>query len=291
MRLANNRYLMFYIRTGDRLQRTARWLESLEGGLKYLRQVILEDKLGICQDLERQMGELVGTWYDEWEVAVKDPIKRAQFKQFKNTEERSEQIELVRERNQTRPANWPKESALVDFRGYKWTSMQWEKICKVDDLRHSAAGGSCAVKRGDTQLAIFYIEGKGYYATQQMCPHKRAFVLSDGIIGDDLDSGAPFVSCPMHKRNYVLSADKDSGGGKCLNDENVSIATFPIEARGDEIWLKLPPEEELDSLLGTSKWRVRKSEVPDKLASLDKFTAKTKIKFADVTEGEAKLDW
>jgi nitrite reductase (NAD(P)H) len=126
-----------------------------------------------------------------------------------------------------------------------------------------------------------------------MCPHKRAFVLSDGIIGDDPGSPSPFVSCPMHKRTYSLAADKDAGGGKCLNEEAVSIATFLIEARGDEIWLK-PPEGELDSVLGASGWRVKKSEVPDKLASLDKFTAKTKIKFANVSEGgcgDNKLDW
>jgi|SRR5271155_255958 len=129
-----------------------------------------------------------------------------------------------------------------------------------------------------------------------MCPHKRAFVLSDGIIGDDPGSPSPFVSCPMHKRNYSLTADEDAGGGKCLNDQAVSIATFSIEARGDEIWLKLPPVDELDSgrVLGTSRWRVKKSEVPDELASLDKFTTKTKIKFANVTEGgcgDNKLDW
>lgn len=293
-KISNLRFLMFYIRTGDRLQRTARWLENLEGGMKYLREVILEDKLGICAELERQMSELVGTWYDEWEVALKDPVKRAQFKQFKNTDEQVDTIDLVMERNQTRPANWPTESALVDFRGYKWTSMEWEKICKVEDLRHSAAGGSCAIKRGDTQLAIFYVQGKGYYATQQMCPHRRAFVLSDGIIGDDPSSSEPFVSCPMHKRNYILSADKDAGGGKCVNDNQVSIATFPIEARGDEIWVKLPPEEELDSLLGTKRWKVKKDEVLDKLASLDKFTAKTKINFKNMTAGgcgDPKLDW
>lgn len=285
---------MFYIRTGERLQRTARWLESLPGGIKYLRQVILEDKLGICKDLEHQMEELVGTWYDEWEVAIKDPAKRAQFKQFKNTDERSEQIELVRERNQTRPANWPKESVLEDFRERKWTSLEWEQVCKVEDLRHSSAGGSCAIKRGDTELAIFHVEGKGYYATQQMCPHRRAFVLSDGIIGDDPVTGEPFVSCPMHKRNFGLTADKASGGGKCRNDDSMSIATFPVEARGEEIWVKLPPHEELDELLGTTKWRIRKEEQPDKLASLDKFTAKTKIKFANVSSGgcgDTKLDW
>ena len=50
---------------------------------------------------------------------------------------------------------------------------------------------------------------------------------------------SPFVSCPMHKRNYGLTADKEAGGGKCLNDDNVSIANFPIEAQGEDIWVKL----------------------------------------------------
>lgn len=285
---------MFYIRTGDRLQRTARWLESLDGGMKYLRQVILEDKLALCEELERQMSQLVGSWYDEWEVAVNDPVKSAQFQQFKNTKERSEQIELVRERNQTRPANWPKQSVQEDFRGHKWSSVNWEKVCRVDDLRQSPAGGSCAVKRGDTQLAIFYVEGKGYYATQQMCPHRRAFVLSDGIIGDDPMTGQPFVSCPMHKRNFCVVANKDAGGGGCSNDENINIATFSAQARGKEIWVELPPPEELDALLGTERWRVRKDEEPDKLSSLDKFTAKTKIQFANDTWNkcvDTGLDW
>ena len=239
------------------------------------------------------MIELVGTWYDEWDVAVKDPVKRAEFKQFKNTEETIEQIELVRERNQTRPANWPKQSVLEDFRGYRWTFLKWEKLCKVNDVRRSPAGGSCAIKRGDTQLAIFHVEGKGYYATQQMCPHRRAFVLADGIIGDDLSTGQPFVSCPMHKRNFMLTAKKDAGGGRCLNDESLNIATFPIEARGDDIWVKLPPEEELDALLGTKRWRVRKNEVPDTLASLNKLTAKTKIKFSNGAEEcwDSRLQW
>jgi len=127
-----------------------------------------------------------------------------------------------------------------------------------------------------------------------MCPHRRAFVLSDGIIGDDPGSSEPFVSCPMHKRNYILTSDKEAGGGKCVNDDQVSIATFPVEARGDEIWVKLPPEEELDGLLGTSRWKVKKEEVPDVLSSLDKYTAKTKINFKNVTEGgcgDTKLDW
>ena len=290
----DDRYLMFYIQTGDRLQRTARWLESLPGGMKYLREIILEDKLNICADLERQMSELVGTWYDEWEVAVKDPVKRSQFRQFQNTDERVETIELVRERNQNRPANWPTQSATEDFKGHQWSSLEWEMVCRVEDINQADAGGSCSVKRGDTQLAIFYVQGKGYYTTQQMCPHRRAFVLSDGIIGDNPENGEPFVSCPMHKRNFCLSHDKKSGGGKCFNDETISIATFATEVRGNEVWAKLPPIDELDRLLGTTRWIVRKDEVPDKLGPLNKFTAKTKINFGNGVQvgcGDSILDW
>lgn len=67
---------MFYIRTADRLQRTARWMENLPGGIGYLKQVILEDKLGICADLEKQMQELVASYFCEWTEVVNDDDRR-----------------------------------------------------------------------------------------------------------------------------------------------------------------------------------------------------------------------
>lgn len=67
---------MFYIRTADKLQRTARWMEALPGGIKYLKEVILDDKLGICAELERQMQELVGTYFCEWTEVVKNAERR-----------------------------------------------------------------------------------------------------------------------------------------------------------------------------------------------------------------------
>ena len=94
---------MFYIRTADKLQRTARWLEKLPGGIKYLREVILEDKLGICASLEAQMEELVGTFFDEWAEAVKSPELARKFKQFANTEETVENMETELDRGQSRP--------------------------------------------------------------------------------------------------------------------------------------------------------------------------------------------
>lgn len=76
---------MFYIRTADRLVRTARWIEQFDGGIDKLKRIILDDELGICADLDKEMDALVGTYVDEWAVAVADPNIRKQFRQFVNT--------------------------------------------------------------------------------------------------------------------------------------------------------------------------------------------------------------
>lgn len=276
-----DRYLAFYLRTADKLQRTARWIENLPGGIKYLQEVILEDKLGICADLEQQMEDLVGSYFDEWAEVLKSPERRALFSQFANTDEGAESVEPIVERGQTRPAYWAKDSVTEDFRGMKdkWTSLSWQPLAKTEQFSDAATGSSVAVKRGDTQLAIFKVKGQ-YYCTQQMCPHKRAFVLSDGLIGDDMKNNKLWVSCPYHKRNYELNGQE---AGKCGNDESVNIATFPVEAREDgNVYVKLPPVEELDGVLGTEKWKVKKEETNDPFETLDK---KLKMKGRKPWEG------
>ncbi|KXS99170.1 hypothetical protein AC578_3054 [Pseudocercospora eumusae] len=256
-----DRYLMFYIRTADKLQRTARWIENLPGGIKYLQQVILHDTLGICAELEKQMHDLVDTFFCEWTEVLKSPQKLQIFAQFANTHETLESIENVPERGQTRPAHWAQESATQDFRAQNWSSLSWQPLARSSQFSDSATGSSLAVKRGDTQLAIFKVKGR-YYATQQMCPHKRAFVLSDGLIGEDVRTSKLWVSCPLHKRNYSM---KGADAGKCGNDETLNIATFPVEARDDGmVYVKLPPVEELDGVLGTEKWKIRKEETETK---------------------------
>lgn len=76
---------MFYIRTADRLVRTARWIEQFDGGIEKLKRIILDDELGICADLDAEMDALVGTYVDEWAVAVADPKIRQSFRQFANS--------------------------------------------------------------------------------------------------------------------------------------------------------------------------------------------------------------
>lgn len=263
-----DRYLMFYIRTADKLQRTARWIENMAGGIQYLKEVILEDKLGIAAELERQMNELVQSYFCEWTEVVTNPERRKGFVQFANTDENIvDTIEPISERDQSRPAYWPKDSVKEDFRGTKWSSLSWQPIVKADMFRDVETGDSQAIKRGDTQLAIFKVKGK-YYCTQQMCPHKRAFVLSDGLIGDDIKNNKLWVSCPYHKRNYELGGEN---AGKCANDAEVNIATFPVEEREDGwVYVKLPPVDELDGVLGTEKWKIKKEESgPDPFEKMD----------------------
>ncbi|MFI6301870.1 nitrite reductase large subunit NirB [Amycolatopsis thailandensis] len=79
-----DRFLMFYVRTADRLQRTAPWVEEMDGGLDHLRAVIVDDKLGICEDLDAAMAKHVGDYADEWRGVLEDPEKLAKFSSFVN---------------------------------------------------------------------------------------------------------------------------------------------------------------------------------------------------------------
>ncbi|QBS45821.1 nitrite reductase large subunit NirB [Nocardia sp. CS682] len=79
-----DRYLMFYVRTADRLQRTAPWQEALEGGIDYLKQVICEDSLGIAEELEAVMAQHVAGYRDEWAAVLEDEEKLSRFVSFVN---------------------------------------------------------------------------------------------------------------------------------------------------------------------------------------------------------------
>jgi nitrite reductase (NADH) large subunit len=99
-----DRFLVFYIRTADRLERTATWFNKLEGGIDYLRQVIVEDSLGICEDLEAQMQHLVDTYQCEWKAAIEDQEKLKRFRHFINSDQPDPSLMYVEEREQKRPA-------------------------------------------------------------------------------------------------------------------------------------------------------------------------------------------
>jgi hypothetical protein len=105
-----------------------------------------------------------------------------------------------------------------------------------------------------------------------MCPHRREFVLSRGLIGDQ--NGKPKVACPVHKKTFSLQS------GECLSGEDYSLRVFPVKVEGDDVYLLLPPAEELDAVLATAKtcngschaveppkkvWKHREAKVPELL--------------------------
>ncbi|MEN7341893.1 MAG: nitrite reductase large subunit NirB [Pseudomonadota bacterium] len=108
-----DRVLMFYVRTADRLQRTSVWFESLEGGLDYLQQVVIDDHLNIAAQLESDMQHVVDTYECEWAKAVTDETTRKRFRSFVNTDTPDPAVRFVREREQRRPADDAIEEVMI----------------------------------------------------------------------------------------------------------------------------------------------------------------------------------
>ena len=240
-----DRFLMYYVTTADRLTRTSVWLEKLEGGIAHLRDVVIGDKLRIAADLEEMMQRVVDTYRCEWKDVVDDPEKRKFFQQFVNTNETEPDIEVVSERGQQRPTNWSsdtvplQELTLPDGRKYSRLNEEhtWVRVGSVCDFPIDGGG---TIRYGYAQIAVFNFNSRGeWYATSNMCPHKREFVLSRGILGDM--QGEPKVACPLHKKTFSLKS------GECLTGESYSIDTYPVKVDGDDVLLWLPPPGRLAS--------------------------------------------
>jgi nitrite reductase (NADH) large subunit len=103
-----DRFLMFYIKTAEPLTRTATWLNKLEGGMEYLKDVILNDSLGICAQLEKEMQGLIDNYKCEWKEVVIDEEKRKRFTHFANSSEPDPTIEFRPMRGQKIPIDWNK---------------------------------------------------------------------------------------------------------------------------------------------------------------------------------------
>lgn len=101
-----DRFLIYYIRTAGPLIRTSTWLEKLEGGIEYLKKVVVDDCLGMAEEFEREMDGLVEKYACEWKEAIENPETLKRFKPFVNTEESDDQLVFVPLREQKMPRPW-----------------------------------------------------------------------------------------------------------------------------------------------------------------------------------------
>jgi nitrite reductase (NADH) small subunit len=98
-------------------------------------------------------------------------------------------------------------------------TIKWVMVAKEGDVPEN--GGSCVLYNNE-QIALFnFTKRNEWYATQNMCPHKKQMILSRGIIGDK--ECEPKVACPYHKKNFSLRT------GENLNGEEYSIKTYPVK--------------------------------------------------------------
>lgn len=102
-----DRFLMFYIRTADPLTRTATWLNKMEGGINYLRNVVVNDSLGMAAQWEKEMQNLVNSYACEWKVAIETPEIRKRFNHFVNAPgEKDPSVAFAELRGQKMANNW-----------------------------------------------------------------------------------------------------------------------------------------------------------------------------------------
>jgi nitrite reductase (NADH) large subunit len=233
-----DRFLMYYIQTADPLTRTSVWLEKLEGGLEQVRDVVLRDSLGICETLEADMARLVDSYACEWKGVVENPARRAQFAQFANSPRPDPSLRWVEERGQRRPADWANDAApaplpMLDA-PLAWFDAGPEEAFPRD--------GGRAVDYGGTAIAVFRHAHAGrWYATQNVCPHKRESLLARGLLGEK--AGEPKVACPLHKKQFSLET------GACLSGDDLRIATFEVRVTDGRVLILLPAPEVLERVL------------------------------------------
>jgi len=101
-----DRFLMYYVKTAAPLTRTAKWLDNLDGGLDYLKQVVIDDCLGIGEELESDMSKLIDTYACEWKMVIEDPEMVKKFRPFVNSDATDDSIKFAPMRDQKRPINW-----------------------------------------------------------------------------------------------------------------------------------------------------------------------------------------
>ncbi|MBB2161805.1 nitrite reductase small subunit NirD [Gluconacetobacter sacchari] len=221
-----DRFLMFYIRTADRLQRTSVWRENLEGGLEYLRDVIINDSLGIGAELEAQMQTVVDSYHCEWRDALTDQEKLKRFRTFVNDARPDPGIATVPEREQTRPAdNRPTPTPAAG-------PADWQALCDQGDL--VARSGVVAWHDG-AQVALFYLPAEGdagarVFALDNHDPFSNANVIGRGIMGDL--KGRLVVASPLYKQHFRLE------DGVCLEDPSKVLRVWDARLKDGKVEIR-----------------------------------------------------
>ena len=240
-----DRFLMYYISTAKHLQRTAPWLAELEGGIEYLKKVVIEDCLGIAADLEAMMERNRSNEKCEWKEVAYDEELRKKFKQFANTDAThdSEQIEYVDMRGQRHPNLYsPPDITGPALYTKDTASDSWEWIFAGQVSAYPKNGG-LSVKHGTQELAVFHLPAQAaedqWLATQNLCPHKQARTISRGLVGVQ-PNGTLTLADPIYKTTYNLRT------GEGIGNPNFNLSTFKTKVEDGKVFVNVPPSSDME---------------------------------------------
>lgn len=214
-----DRFLMFYIRTADRLQRTSTWMDNLEGGIDYLREVVIHDSLGIGDELEQEMARIVETYQCEWQTTLNDPQRLALFRASVNGDEPDEAVarQMLRGQPQLAKPAAPARTILP--------TKPWQEVCQLEEIPEQAGIGA---RLGNLQIALFRF-GQTIYALDNHEPGSDANVLSRGILGDA--GGEPVVISPLYKQRIRLRDGRQYDSGEPV------VRAWPVKVEAGKVWV------------------------------------------------------
>lgn len=218
-----DRLLMFYIRTADRLQRTSVWMDNLEGGLEYLREVVIHDSLGIGAELEQEMQQVVDSWQCEWRTTLASPDRLRLFRATLNSDAPDETLQWQLERGQIRPATAPQIAELP------LPQEPWSDICALEAIPPQAGIGA---RLGGQRIALFRF-ADAVYALDDNEPGTSASVMSRGILGDA--AGEPIVISPLYKQRFRLR------DGIALDGTDLQLRCWPVRLVGGRVLVGSAP--------------------------------------------------
>lgn len=210
-----DRFVMFYVRTADKLQRTATWIDNLEGGVEYLRHVLVDDALGICAQLDAELAQHIATYACEWNATIGNETQAKRFPHFINSTEADPLVQFVPERDQIRPAR-PDEREGIDIEPAPCGAEKWTEVCALTDIIPGT--GVCALIGGEA-IAIFRPQANDtVFAIENIDPFGQASVLSRGLIAEH--EGDFWVASPLKKQRFRLR------DGFCADDAEKSIRSY-----------------------------------------------------------------
>lgn len=223
-----DRFLALYIRSADRLQRTAPWVAAYPGGMEALRAVVVDDRDGIAAELEAEIERHVAGYVDEWRATLDDPAKLAQFTPYLNAPRSTDpDLAYVPRRGQRVPLAVDVVDAPRDGRT---TTNVRERVCALADLTPERGAG--VLLDGSVPVAVFRLADDRVLAVQQRDPFSGANVLSRGIVGDR--AGRPTLTSPMHKQVWDLET------GECLDPvgkDPVDLRVYRVEVEAGDVLL------------------------------------------------------